>query len=106
MRSRPTGDLAEARVAGEDMEGEVGEDMGDEPAGPDAAPAAAGRLEPTNEQIRERIDELMSGVSQDAGGSPTGIGPAVRAELDQLWLMLRARDVGPETQEGGRTGSA
>ena len=44
--------------------------------------------EPTDEQVGARIEELLRGSDPHD--------PAVRAELDRLWQVLRARDAGPE----------
>ena len=62
--------------------------------------------EPTNEQIRDRIDALMRRPDEASDGSSAGPDADGHAELDQLWLMLRARDAGPETEERGAPGSA
>ena len=74
---------------------------------PDAGsegPAQPSAAEPTNEQIRDRIDVIMARAQTLPDGSLGELEPGDRAELDQLWLLLRARDVGPE--ENGAAGSA
>ncbi len=58
--------------------------------------AQSGPGEPTNEQIRDRIDELIRRALPSGDGGASVHDPVDQAELDQLWLLLRSRDVGPE----------